>query len=147
MKMLVGSNLKLKYFLGEKMKKKNRVKKKKSIEIPAEKKIDANRDSKTGRFVPGNRANPLGREVGIRDKATEIKLAFFVAFEKTGGAEGMIAWAKKNDANRRELYKLVVSSLPKDLTVEGVGTKIINIHYTDTRERMQATERIEMSGK
>ena len=88
------------------------------------------RDTK-GRFMKGSRPNPAGRSVGVRDKANQIKLAFFEAFEKTGGLEGLIEWIKRDRRNRKEFYKAILTILPKDVDVKGEGfneeTKIIII--------------------
>ncbi len=68
-------------------------------------------------FKPGVSGNPDGCPKGVKQKATKVKLAFFEAFEESGGIKALIEWARKN-SNKREFYKIIVQLLPKDLAVE-----------------------------
>ena len=67
-----------------------------------------------GRFKKGFCSNPGGRPKGTKDKATEIKIAFYEAFEKIGGLKTLVDWASKN-RNKKEYYKILASMLPKDI--------------------------------
>lgn len=67
----------------------------------------------------GPSINPHGRGVGVRDKANQVKLAIIEVFEKTGGAEAMVAWIKAHPQNKKEFYKILVSLLPKDIDMKG----------------------------
>ena len=74
-----------------------------------------------GHFKKGVSANPKGRTPGLRTKATQVKMAFFDAFERTGGVEELVKWLKKTESNKKEFYKMVLSILPKEMKVEGDG--------------------------
>lgn len=72
-----------------------------------------------GHFAKGVSGNPDGRGVGVKDKANQIKLAFFEAFERTGGIDELIKWIEHSKLNRREFYRLLMPLLPKDMNIEG----------------------------
>ncbi len=77
----------------------------------------AKRDSK-GKFLKGQSGNPGGLTKGTKHKATMIKESFFDAFYQIGGVKGLVAWVKKNDANRQAFYNIMPRFLPKEMEVE-----------------------------
>lgn len=78
---------------------------------------------KRGRFKKGHSGNPNGVPKGLKQRSTEIKEAFFDAFEKTGGVKGLIKWVKKNNANRKEFYSFLIRLMPKEIE-EDLNTEI-----------------------
>ncbi len=81
-----------------------------------------------GRFIPGVSGNPAGGVPGVRHKATLIKAALFNAFDRLGGENRLVKWAKESKANEREFWKMVLSVLPKEMDLKGEGfgdTKIL----------------------
>jgi len=86
-----------------------------------------------GRFQKGLSGNPGGRPKGIKDKAVQIKLGFYEAFDKLGGVDGLVAWAKKYH-NLKEFYKILAHMLPREVDVQGEGignTRVLIIHPTE----------------
>ena len=88
---------------------------------------------KKGRLVKGTKCiNPSGRPIGLRDKATQIKMALLEAFDRLGGIDRFVEWANDKPANVKEFYKLLVAVLPKDFDVktegEGKDMKIIIVN-------------------
>ncbi len=77
----------------------------------------AKRDSK-GKFLKGVSGNPDGVPKGLKQRSTEIKEAFFDAFEKTGGVKKLIKYVNKNDLNRKEFYSFLIRLLPKEVELE-----------------------------
>ena len=75
-------------------------------------------------WVKGQSGNPGGRPVGLKDKASEIRLSFYEAFNKTGGIVGLIKWVNKDNSNKKEFYKLLLQLLPKEFAKEGLETLI-----------------------
>jgi hypothetical protein len=73
---------------------------------------------KDGKFKKGHSGNPNGVPKGLKQRSTEIKEAFFDAFEKTGGVEGLINWVNKDGANRKEFYSFLIRLMPKEVDIE-----------------------------
>jgi len=89
------------------------------------------RDTK-GRFLPGVSGNPDGMPAGVRNKASQIKQAFYEAFERIGGVEELVKWIKEED-NKKDFFKLLLSILPKELQHENLDdvipqTKIVVVY-------------------
>jgi len=69
-----------------------------------------------------------GRPKGVPNRVTvSMKDAFREAFDETGGAEGLAAWAKKNPT---EFYKLASKLIPVQLQGEVSGALEI-IHRSE----------------
>jgi hypothetical protein len=77
----------------------------------------AKRDSK-GKFLKGKSGNPEGVPKGLKQRSTQIKEAFFDAFEKTGGVKKLVKYIDKSDLNRKDFYALLVRMLPKEIEVD-----------------------------
>ena len=103
---------------------------KKKINIPSKnKKIktkpstqDNHRNNK-GQFTAGNSGNPYGPCKGYKKKTLEIRLAFMEAFDKMGGVEGLVNWAKEK-RNTTDFYRILAHLLPKDIDL-GVQDDLI----------------------
>ena len=74
----------------------------------------AKRDSK-GKFLKGESGNPDGVPKGLKQRSTEIREAFFDAFEKTGGMKKLIKYVNKSDLNRKEFYSFLIRLMPKEI--------------------------------
>ena len=95
------------------------------------------RDAK-GRFVKG----APGRPPNLKNKATRVKLAFLDVFMRLGGTEGLDEWVRSSKHNLREFYKMVLTILPKELTLDGnVGpeNKIVVIYPEKKKEEPHTT--------
>ena len=77
------------------------------------------RDEK-GRFRPGH---CIRKKIGVRERATQIKIAFYKTFEEIGGMRRLKQWIEKSPVNEREFYKILVPLLPKELDIKGDGLK------------------------
>ncbi len=67
-------------------------------------------------FKKGTSGNPAGKPKGTVNKVTtEVKAALIEAFEKSGGVESLVAFAK---ANPDAFYKLWVKMLPTEVKAE-----------------------------
>ena len=65
--------------------------------------------TKANKKLPGGaktRAG-MGRPKGSRNRYTQLKEAFLEVFNKLGGVDGMVTWAKKNDKNRAQFYHML----------------------------------------
>lgn len=59
-----------------------------------------------------------GRPVGSRNKVpANLRNDLMTVYEQLGGIEGMREWAKKSDRNRTVFYKILASTLPRQLAV------------------------------
>lgn len=68
--------------------------------------IEAVKPRGRGGAKPGERRG--GRQKGTPNKTTKAaKEAIAEAFEKMGGTEALVAWAKKNDGNRKVFYSRI----------------------------------------
>jgi hypothetical protein len=66
-------------------------------------------------FQPGN----PGRPKGIPNKFTSLKAAFLEAFEKTGGADGLVAWVEDSRQNRLAFYQMITRLFPQEVAHSG----------------------------
>lgn len=57
-----------------------------------------------------------GRPKGSQNRLTSLKEAFVEAFDKTGGVDALVEWAKK-EGNRGLFYRILASLLPKQVAV------------------------------
>jgi hypothetical protein len=81
---------------------------------------DEGRDQK-GRFLRGVSGNPGGMQPGTKQLSTQIKEHIFTAFNSTGGQKGLVSWINQSGNNRREFYKMVISLLPKEMSLKNEG--------------------------
>jgi hypothetical protein len=75
---------------------------------------------------------PRGRPAGTHNLVTRsAKEAFEFAFKGLGGAPGLLAWAKKNQRNRTEFYKIFAKHfLPTTLKVEATLAPLPDVVVT-----------------
>ncbi len=79
--------------------------------------MPGNPNPNTKNLIPGQ-----GRPKGVPNKFTsEVKDALLYCFDKLGGAEGLVAWAKKSNSNRLEFYKMVTRLMPRSVEVDISG--------------------------
>ncbi len=90
-----------------------------------------NNRNKTGKFKAGKSGNPNGRPKGSKDKFTELKDSFLEAFDRLGGIDGLVEWAKKSNNNRSQFYQMITKLLPRDINLNPPGdfTFIIGKDY------------------
>jgi len=82
----------------------------------AEQKKTKGRGRGSGRpFKPGN----SGRPKGALNKFTSLKQAFLDAFERTGGAEGLVTWIEENKRNRVVFYQMLTRLFPQEVEHSG----------------------------
>lgn len=63
-----------------------------------------------------------GRKRGTPNKLTVgVKRALVLAFAELGDIAGLVRWAKKNDENRAQFYRLWIKLLPKQNRAEVSG--------------------------
>ena len=66
-------------------------------------------------FKVGVRQSP-GRVKGVPNKFTsDVRTAVKIAFDKLGGAEGLIKWAKNSDRNMTAFYTLAGKLIPHQI--------------------------------
>jgi len=65
----------------------------------------------------GRHKSKSKRNSNTHDKA--VRSAFLLAFERLGGLEGLVSWASDSPANLKEFYKLLLTTLPKEVEVGG----------------------------
>lgn len=65
-------------------------------------------------FAPGN----PGRPSGAQNKFTTLKDSFLGVFERLGGTDGLLEWAKKNKRNQAEFYRMVTKMLPANVSAD-----------------------------
>jgi hypothetical protein len=59
-----------------------------------------------------------GRVPGSKNKLpAELRAKIQAVFDNLGGIDGMTAWAQRSDGNRTAFYKIVASTLPRQLAV------------------------------
>jgi len=58
-----------------------------------------------------------GRPKGMKNHFTSLKDSFLEVFEKLGGTDGLLEWAKIN-RNKSEFYRMVTKMLPANVAVE-----------------------------
>ena len=91
-----------------------------------------------------------GRPMGSRNKLPqELRAKIQAVFDNLGGVDGMTAWARRSDGNLTAFYKIVASTLPRQLAVSAqVGRsdgldKLSDQELLDIINR-QATNAIDM---
>jgi hypothetical protein len=92
-----------------------------------------------------------GRPVGSPNKVpTELRIKIQAVFDDLGGVEGMTEWARRSDSNRTAFYKIVASTLPRQMAIsahlgrsDGLD-KLSNEELLDIINGQQATKAIDM---
>ena len=75
-----------------------------------------------GRFVKGHSGNPGGKPQGAVSKLTQLKEDFFTIYDKLGGMEGLLGWAKEHPTEfYTMLYKLMPRTADADAQVAGLS--------------------------
>jgi len=81
-----------------------------------------NNRTNTGKFKKGESGNPAGRPKGAKDKiARSVKKDIEETFERLGGIDGLVEWAKKSPRNQSKLYDWYFSMLPKNVDADVMG--------------------------
>jgi len=60
-----------------------------------------------------------GRPKGSKNKFTSLKDTFLGVFEKMGGEEELLAWAKKSERNKAVFYGWITKMLPANVDFTG----------------------------
>jgi hypothetical protein len=108
-----------------------------NIEIDKDKKVNKRGNPAWHKGMTSPNPAGMPRGLSFKHRAEEIKNQILNVFEKTGGANSMIDWAKKNEFNKREFYKMMISLLPKEVNVEGgEQNTIVIINYGDKKEQI-----------
>ena len=68
-------------------------------------------------FKKGQSGNPKGRPKGSKDKFTDLKNSFLEAFEKLGGVDALVEWAKKNANTKAQFYAMITKLFPRTIDV------------------------------
>lgn len=58
--------------------------------------------------------NP-GKPKGAVSAQAKIKMAYFKAFEKLGGVDGLVKWAKHDKNTRAKFYDMILRLLPREI--------------------------------
>ena len=59
-----------------------------------------------------------GRPVGSRNKVpANLRNDLITVYEELGGIEGMVEWAKAKEGNRALFYRILASTLPRQVAV------------------------------
>jgi hypothetical protein len=75
--------------------------------------------SNLGKFL---KSGGPGRPVGSLNKVpAELRAKIQAVFDNLGGVDGMTAWARRSDSNLTAFYKIVATTLPRQLAVAQVG--------------------------
>jgi hypothetical protein len=76
-------------------------------------------------FKKGQSGNPAGRKKGTPNKITkDIKSCYMEVFDRMGGAEGLLKWAKQNPD---VFYSQISKLLPKGIEMKSDQGLTINI--------------------
>jgi hypothetical protein len=73
--------------------------------------------SKGKPFKPNQCPNPSGRPKGSVNKFTTLKAAFLNVFERMGGEDALLAWAKASNHNTAAFYQWITKILPADINL------------------------------
>ena len=83
----------------------------------------------------GVKPNRSGRKPGQKNRFTTLKAAFLEAFERTGGADGLVQWIQESRQNRGAFYTLITKLFPQEVEHSGTGPDnaliVKVIHTTD----------------
>jgi len=80
--------------------------------------------------------NPQGQAVGFKSKALRVKAELMECWDKLGGIDAFIKFAKKYP---KDAYKILTGVLPKDLDIQGEGiasTHIVLIHPDNKKDKL-----------
>ncbi len=64
-----------------------------------------------------------GRKKGVPNRHVKYREALFEAFDKIGGIDTLVQWAK---ANQGDFYTLLIKALPKEVKADAI-VKTINV--------------------
>ena len=91
------------------------------------------------RFKPGEVTNPRGRRKGSVNKFTGLKAAFLNVFERLGGEDALLEWAKASNHNLAAFYQWITKMLPADVNLANASdangkTQALLIKVIHTRD-------------
>lgn len=90
---------------------------------------------------PGERRG--GRKKGSRNKVTaSVKAALTQAFEKIGGVDSLVKWAKKNPALFYPLWARMLPPELKPADEKPPGNVNVNVHFGVTAADIQFAEQL-----
>ena len=69
------------------------------------------------KFKPGN----PGRPKGSSNRFTKLRDEMLEAFDRLGGVDGLVEWAKKDSDNQGAFYAMIARMLPRPVEVTGEG--------------------------
>lgn len=84
-------------------------------------------------FVKGQSGNPAGKPKGTPNKlSASAKENIALVFERMGGVEGMLKWAK---TNRTEFYKIYPRLLPLEVSgADGAGITVVIQKFRESKD-------------
>tara|TARA_B100001964_G_scaffold180581_1_gene199530 strand:- start:191 stop:526 length:336 start_codon:yes stop_codon:yes gene_type:complete len=94
----------------------------------------ANNKINTGQFKPGQSGNPDGRPVGSRNRFTALKESFVEAFDRIGGIDNLVEWAK---GNQDKFYPLMVRIFPKEVEINEKSTADMHVSILEYNKAMR----------
>jgi len=94
----------------------------------------------TPRGRPFEKGNP-GRPRGSRNRFTNLRKAFLVAFEEIGGQEALARWARQSK-NKGEFYRMLARMLPREPEMSGRGGETWRNMEVSDDERAARIEQI-----
>jgi hypothetical protein len=98
------------------------------------------------RFKKGApRPKNAGRKKGVPNKTTrEVREVFKQAFDKLGGVEALVKWARKTPVTRGEFYRLYARLIPTEIVGPGGGPIQLEVAERDRlRDQiLEAPERL-----
>jgi hypothetical protein len=94
----------------------------------------ANNKINTGQFKPGQSGNPDGRPVGSKNRFTALKESFVEAFDRIGGIDNLVEWAK---GNQDKFYPLMVRIFPKEVEIKEKSTADMHVSILEYNKAMR----------
>ena len=72
-----------------------------------------------GRLMKGTKQlSTKGSKQGIKHRVTQIREAFYEAFQRIGGIDELVKWIQANPRNKKDFYNLVIKILPREIDLK-----------------------------